>query len=186
MSNSCNDSCGINVDIILPAQISTDITSPSFQGDANIFIPGPQGPAGPAGSLDLFKTIKVNNQSELIPTGVETLEFIAQTGIKISTDISQNPYKSITIDASPISGYFEAENIVGYQANLIQGSDNYYIQFPQILSSAPRSVVCTFQNIVDDMAYYFNIGTINPTGFYINFSDILLNNGYFLNIQVKK
>ena len=189
MSNSCNDSCGINVDVILPSQVSTDVTSPTFQGDANVFIPGPQGPVGPQGPegpVNQFKIFKTDNQPDLIPTGIETLEFIAQTGIKISTDISQNPYKSITIDAAPLSGYFEGENIVGYKANLTQGSDNYYISFPQALSSTPRSVVCAFQNTVDDMAYYFTIGTINSNGFYINFSDILINNGYFLNIQVKK
>jgi len=174
------------VDVILPNAITTDVTSPSFQGDANVFIPGPQGPQGPAGPVNQFKTFKVDNQPDLIPTGIETLEFIAGTGISILTDPSQNPYKSITIDASPLSGYFESENIIGYTANLAQGSDNYYINFPQSLPSTPKSVVCTFQNIVDDMAYYFTIGTINSNGFNISFSDILLNNGYYLNIQVKK
>ena len=165
-------------------QTTTNVTSPSFQGDANVFIPGPQGPPG---ASDLFKIINVSGQSSLIPTGIETLQFIGQTGISISTDSSKNPYRSITINAAPLSGYFEGENIIGYKANLTpQGFDNYYVQFPQVLSSTPRSVVCTFQNIVDDMAYYFNIGNINSTGFYINFSDTLLNNGYYLNIQVKK
>jgi hypothetical protein len=184
MSNLPNDSCGISVDVILPGQTTTSVTSPSFQGDANVFIPGPQGPPG---ASDFFKIINVSGQPELIPTGIETLQFIGQTGISISTDSSKNPYKSITINAAPLSGYVERENIIGYKANLIpQGSDSYYVQFPEVLSSAPRSVVCTFQNIIDDMAYYFNIGNINSTGFYINFSDTLLNNGYYLNIQVKK
>jgi hypothetical protein len=187
MSNSCNDSCGISVDVILPTQITTDVTSPSFQGNANVFIPGPQGPQGPEGPVNQFKTIKVDGQSDLVPTGIESLKFIGQTGINILTDNSQNPYRSITINAAPLSGYFEAENVIGYKANLTpQGSDSYYVQFPQALTSSPKSVVCTFQNIVDDMAYYFNIGNINSTGFYINFSDTLLNNGYYLNIQIKK
>jgi len=187
MSNSCNDSCGINVDVILPTQITTDVTSPSFPGNANVFIPGPQGPQGPEGPVNQFKIFKVDDQSDLIPTGIESLKFIGQTGVSISTDPSQNPYRSITINAAPLSGYFEAENVIGYKANLTpQGFDSYYVQFPQVLSSAPKSVVCAFQNIVDDMAYYFNIGNINSTGFYINFSDTLLNNGYYLNIQVKK
>ena len=183
MSNSCNDSCGINVDVILPTQVSADVTSPSFQGDANIFIPGPQGPEGP---VNQFKIFKVDNQIDLIPTGIEILEFIAGTGISILTNTSQNPYKSIIIDASLLSGYFDSENIIGYTASLSKGSDNYYINFPQPLSSNPKSVVCTFQNIVDDMAYYFTIGSINSNGFNINFSDTLLNDGYYLNIQVKK
>lgn len=174
------------VDVILPSAITTDVTSPSLQGDANVFIPGPQGPQGPEGPVNQFKILKVDNQPDLIPTGIESLEFIAGTGISILTNTNLNPYKSITIDASPLSGYFEGENIVGYTANLAQGSDSYYINFPQALPYAPKSVVCAFQNVVDDMAYYFTIGTINSNGFNINFSDTLMNNGYYLNIQVKK
>jgi len=179
------------VDVILPNAITTDVTSPSFPANANVYIPGaqgPQGPAGPAGTgaADLFKIINVSGQADLIPTGIETLRFVAGTGISILTNTDLNPYKSIKIDASPLSGYFERENILGYKANLTAGSDNYYIQYPQSLSTTPKSVVCTFQNTIDDMAYYFNIGSINNSGFYINFSDNLLNNGYFLNIQVKK
>jgi hypothetical protein len=180
------------VDVILPNAITTDVTSPSYPTNANVFIPGadgpqgPIGPVGPSGSSDVFKVIKVTGQSDLIPTGTEALEFIAGTGISILTNTNLNPYKSITIDASPLSGYFEGENIVGYTANLAQGSDSYYINFPQVLPYAPKSVVCAFQNVVDDMAYYFTIGTINSNGFNINFSDTLMNNGYYLNIQVKK
>ena len=379
------------VDVILPNAITTDVNSPSYSANANVFIPGadgPPGPTGPAGVSNFFKIINVSGQADLIPTGSETLTFIAGTGISIVTNTDLNPYKSIKIDASPlsgyfqsevnllratvtgnyvtkfngqfsnrptvngtgillsgeearlpntilyttgnqiksgrliigdsivdanstytlsvqsndnntwleilnhsganqgvffgiqdnnleqynwqggdilfftspnhsagderlritnsgsvgigtnspseklevagnlkvsnsgfftngikvgtgvyvepqriiingdpvitksslnaVSGYFEAENVIGYKANLTQGFDNYYVQFPQVLSSTPKSVVCTFQNIVDDMAYYFTVGSITNTGFYINFSDNLLNNGYFLNIQVKK
>ena len=180
------------VDVILPSAITTDVTSPSYPTNANVFIPGadgpqgPIGPIGPSGSSDVFKVIKVTGQGDLIPTGIESLQFIAGTGISIITNSNLNPYKSIKIDASPLSGYFEGENVVGYKANLTAGSDNYYIQYPTVLNTAPRSVVCAFQNIVDDMAYYFSIGSITNAGFYINFSDNLLNNGYYLNIQVKK
>jgi hypothetical protein len=180
------------VDVILPNAITTDVTSPSYPTNANVFIPGadgpqgPMGPAGPSGSSDVFKIIKVSGQPDLIPTGAETLEFIAGTGISILTNTDKNPYKSIKIDASPLSGYFEGENIVGYKANLTAGADNYYILYPTVLNTTPRSVVCAFQNTIDDMAYYFSIGSITNAGFYINFSDTLLNNGYYLNIQVKK
>jgi hypothetical protein len=180
------------VDVILPNAITTDVTSPSYSANANVYIPGADGlpgktgAVGPSGSSDVFKTIKVTGQGDLIPTGVETLQFIAGTGISIVTNTDLNPYKSIKIDASPLSGYFEGENIVGYKANLTAGADNYYIQYPQSLSTNPKSVICAFQNTVDDMAYYFSIGSITNAGFYINFSDTLLNNGYYLNIQVKK
>ena len=175
----------INVDVILPSQIAADVFSPSLQGDANVFIPGTQGPVGPAGPLDHFKTIKVDGQSDLIPIGIESLKFIGQTGINILTDDAQNP-KSITINAAPLSGYFESENVIGYKASLAPGSDTYTINFPQQFASNPKAVTCAFQNVVDDMASYFSIGNIDVNGFNINFSDVLLNNGYFLNIQVKK
>jgi hypothetical protein len=174
------------VDVILPNAITTDVNSPSFPANANVYIPGPQGPPGQNALVNLFKTINVSGQADLIPTGIETLRFIAGTGISILTNTDLSPYKSIKIDASPLSGYFERENVVGYKANLTAGTDNYYIQYPESLSSTPRSVVCTFQNTIDDMAYYFTVGSITNAGFYINFSDNLLNNGYFLNIQVKK
>jgi len=174
------------VDVILPNAITTDVTSPSFPANANVYIPGPQGPPGQPGIDNLFKTIYVSGQPDLIPTGIETLRFVPGTGISILTNTDLNPYKSIKIDASPLSGYFEGENLVGYKANLVAGTDNYYIQYPQLLTTTPRSVVCTFQNTIDDMAYYFNIGSVTNSGFYINFSDNLINNGYFLNIQVKK
>jgi hypothetical protein len=174
------------VDVVLPNAITTDVSSPSFPENANVYIPGPQGPPGQPGLDNLFKTINVSGQSDLIPNGIETLRFIGGTGISIVTNTDLNPYKSIKIDASPLSGYFEGENVVGYKANLTAGADNYYIQYPQSLNTTPRSVVCAFQNTVDDMAYYFSIGSITNAGFYVNFSDILLNNGYYLNIQVKK
>jgi hypothetical protein len=177
------------VDVILPNAITTDVTSPSFPANANVYIPGsdgPAGPQGPPGNTDIFKIINVSGQADLIPTGIETLRFIAGTGISIITSTDKNPYKSIKIDASPLSGYFERENVVGYKANLTAGTDNYYIQYPESLSATPKSVVCTFQNTIDDMAYYFTVGSITNAGFDINFSDNLLNNGYFLNIQVKK
>lgn len=34
----------INVDVVLPSQVTTDVFSPSLQGEANVFIPGTQGP----------------------------------------------------------------------------------------------------------------------------------------------
>jgi hypothetical protein len=85
-----------------------------------------------------------------------------------------------------VSGYFESENTIGYSYSLPVGNDNYFITYPSVLNSNPRSVNCIFQNPVDDIIYYFSLGEINKTGFNVNFSDNLTNNGYFLNINVKK
>ena len=140
------------------------------------------GTSSPSEKLEVNGNLKVNNSG------------FFNSGIQVGTGVYIEPHR-IIINGDPIitrselnavSGYFEGENVIGYKANLTQGFDNYYVQFPQVLSSTPKSVVCTFQNTIDDMAYYFNLGSINPTGFYINFSDILLNNGYYINIQIKK
>lgn len=178
------------VDVILPEAITANVESPTDSNNVGVFLQGPQGPVGPVGPMgidNVFKNIFVTGQSELIPTGLETLRLVANSGLSISTDPSLNPYKSIIINAVPLSGYFESENIVGYSANLSpQGSDQYYVQFPSPLASSPKSIVCTFQNTIDDMIYYFSLGNSTSAGFYINFSDILNTNGYYLNIQVKK
>ena len=36
----------INVDVNLPNAISVDVTSPTYDLNANVYIPGAQGPAG--------------------------------------------------------------------------------------------------------------------------------------------
>lgn len=85
-----------------------------------------------------------------------------------------------------VSGYFEKENTIGFTQSLSAGQDHYFISYPYTLSTVPRSVNCIFQNVVDDLIYYYSIGNITTSGFNINFSDNLSNNGYFLNINVKK
>ena len=85
-----------------------------------------------------------------------------------------------------VSGYFESENTIGYSYSLPVGNDNYFITYPSVLNSDPRSINCIFQNTVDNIIYYYSIGNINKTGFYINFSDQINNTGYALNINVKK
>ena len=174
------------VDVILPGAITTDVTSPSIDQAANIYVPGPQGPAGPEGPTNQFRFLTGESQPVLSPTGMETLNLIASTGISITLNSELNQYQSVKIDATPLSGYIDQENILGYRASLSPGIDNYYIPYPAPFINTPKSVVCVFQNPIDDISYFFSLGQIDPTGFYINFSDILLNNGYYLNIQVKK
>ena len=86
------------VDVILPNAITTDVNSPSFPANANVYIPGPQGPPGQNALDNLFKIINVSGQADLIPTGIETLRFIAGTGISILTNTDLSPYKSIKIE----------------------------------------------------------------------------------------
>lgn len=50
-----------------------------------------------AGVSDSFKTIIVNNQSDLVAVGADTIEFKAGAGINIETSATSSPFKSITI-----------------------------------------------------------------------------------------
>ena len=49
------------------------------------------------GMNSTFKTIKVNNQSDLVAIGLDTLELVAGNGISISTNPSGSPNKTLTI-----------------------------------------------------------------------------------------
>jgi len=188
----------VNANVNLPENYAATIqTIESSQPTSDIYLIGPQGPAGPegpigpsgvpgpsgaigpSGSIGPSGAIGPTGPTGVVNTGELDSRYLSLTGFNVYTGQVQTQIYAI-------SGYFENENIIGYTANLTQGSDSYYINFPQPLPSTPKSVVCAFQNIVDDMGYYFTIGAINSNGFNINFSDILLNNGYFLNIQVKK
>ena len=138
-----------------------------------------------------LQTQTISGNLEVLGSGFFT------SGIKVGTGTSTvfiEPTR-ILIQGDPVvtqaglntvSGYFEKENIIGYNYQLTAGSDTYFIPYPSPLTLQPRSVNCVFQNTVDDLIYYFAIAGINTTGFYINFSDILTNNGYYLNINVKK
>jgi len=117
------------------------------------------------------------------------------SGVKVGTGsvyieptriIIEGDYVVTQSGLNAVSGYFEKENTIGFSQALPAGQDSYFIQYPQVLNLVPRSVNCVFQNVVDDLIYYYSIGNITTSGFNINFSDNLTNNGYFLNINVKK
>jgi hypothetical protein len=151
-----------------------------------------------SGSRDYFQNLIDNLflQTQTISGNLEILgSGFFTSGVKVGTGTVFIEPSRILIQGDPVitqsglntvSGYFEAENTIGYNYPLTPGNDNYFITYPNILQVQPRSVNCVFQNTVDDLIYYFSIAGINKTGFYINFSDTLNGNGYYLNINVKK
>jgi|Laugrespbdmm15sd_2_1035082.scaffolds.fasta_scaffold87517_1 hypothetical protein len=205
-------STSVNAIVNLPAPLESTTDSPSIDYHSHVILPGPQGPQGAQGLVGPQGA--QGNISEINNLNAQLIYLTGQDGVNIVTNnyntifISGNSgYFQSLVSATNnnlnitgsvldtkinsqniiLSGYFETENVIGYKANLTPaGYDNYYIAFPQALSSVPKSVVCTFQNTIDNIAYYFTVGSITNAGFDINFSDILLNNGYYLNIQIKK
>jgi hypothetical protein len=138
---------------------------------------GPTGAPGPAFSLNSITGSGILTGTD----GVTVIPNIPSNTILIS---GSNQY--LLSQINNVSGYFENENILGYKTTLTAGSDVYYIPFPYSLASIPKSIVCILQNTVDDFIYNFSIASATNNGFNINFSDRLINNGYSLNIQVKK
>lgn len=136
-----------------------------------------------------FETRTLSGNLEVLGSGFFTSGVKVGTGtvfIEPSRILIQGDVVVTQSGLNAVSGYFEKENTIGYDYSLPAGSDNYFVQYPNVLTVQPRSVNCVFQNTVDDLIYYFSIAGINKTGFYINFSDTLNNNGYYLNINVKK
>lgn len=56
------------------------------------------------GSGDSFSTIVTQGSPNLLASGTDVLEFIAGTGVSITTSATSSPYKSITIDAASYLG----------------------------------------------------------------------------------
>ena len=67
---------------------------------------------------------------------------------------------------------------------LSSGIQNQNILFSQTLPYIP-SIVCEFENNIDNFIYSHAISSITVSGFFINFSDILSNSGYKLNILIE-
>ena len=51
------------------------------------------------GMNSTFKTWKVNGQTDLVATGLDTIELVASNGIILTTNPSGSPYKTLTIAA---------------------------------------------------------------------------------------
>jgi hypothetical protein len=168
----------LSAHLIIPNANSVDVISPTQALAANVIVPGPEGPRGEKGDKgekgdSLTGVLGINNLSgNILITGADGVE-ILNTGNNILV-ISGN------------SGYFEKENTIGFSYSLPIGNDTFFIQYPYILFSNPRSISCIFQNELNNMIYYPSISNVNTTGFYVNLSDIVSENGYYLNINVKK
>jgi hypothetical protein len=159
--------------------VSDGVARLTIKNDGKVGI----GTSSPSQKLEVVGNIKVTNSG------------FFNSGIQIGTGSVYIEQHRITIDSEPvitrpglnaISGYFESENTIGYSYVIPVGNDNYFVTYPSVLNSDPRSINCIFQNNVDNIIYYYSLGNINKTGFYINFSDQINNTGYSLNINIKK
>jgi len=112
-------------------------------------------------------------------TGVDLSSYATNSNLFLT---GQNLDNKINI----LSGNFDENNILGYTFELDSGIENLFVPYPNTLNERPSSVTCSLQNFVDNVIYHYMIGQTTISGFYINFSDILTNSGYLLNIKIKK
>jgi len=114
------------------------------------------------------QTAKISGDLEVLGSGFFT------SGVKVGTGTVYIEPHRILIDGDPVvtqsginvlSGYFESENTVGFSYSLTAGNDTYFVNYPNVLNTTPRSVNCVFQNPIDDLIYYFSLGSVNSTGF---------------------
>jgi hypothetical protein len=71
-----------------------------------------------------FKTWKVNGQSDLVAVGEDTVEFVAGSGIKITTDSTSN-VKSITFESTSIDTDVDNVKITGGTVDQVLKTDGF-------------------------------------------------------------
>jgi hypothetical protein len=80
------------------------------------------------GMNSTFKTWKVNGQSDLVATGLDTVEFVAGNNITLTTNTASNP-KSLTISSASNAGYTGSKG-AGYTGSAgsvgTNGTDGYW------------------------------------------------------------
>lgn len=87
------------------------------------------------------------------------------TGVDVSSLVSKTSFNSYT------------GNTIKLIANLISGTQGQNISFPVTFSSIP-TVICEFENNMDNFIYNHAVYGVSTSGFNISFSDILTNSGY--------
>lgn len=95
---------------------------------------------------------------------------------KLFTGIGDNDYNNIIF----------SENIIKFTYFLTSGKETEFISYPLPFVKKPTTINCEFENDRDNLIYIFTISGVNLNGFYTNYSDILSNSGYKLNISINK
>jgi hypothetical protein len=134
---------------------------------------------GKIGFVDINKT----------DIGLSNVENISITGVSgyLQNQINQlDSGYAVQVEIDTLSGIFDQNNILGYTMELESGIENIFVPYPVNLSERPSSVTCSLQNYVDNVIYHYMIGQTTMSGFFINFSDVLTNSGYVLNVKIKK
>ena len=63
------------------------------------------------------------------------------------------------------------------------GTESAFIGFPRENFSKPKSVVCEIENNIDNVIYNHSISNVSDSGFYLNFSDFLSQEGYVVHVS---
>lgn len=120
-----------------------------------------------------------SNPSEYLQSGafispVDLNSAITQTLAYVSQNfyLNSNPSGFISESGAASSSFI---------FNCTSGVNGEYISFPTVLPNSPN-IACSFVNNLDQNLYYFGLSGVNTSGFYVNYSDTIVNTGYQLSI----
>lgn len=138
--------------------------------------------------LSNVENISITGTSGYLQYQIDNLNtgYASQSEIDLLSGYLNQTGNYLYSEISNLSGQFDENNILGYTMELESGIENLFVPYPVNLSEKPSSVTCSLQNFVDNVIYHYMIGQTTMSGFFINFSDVLTNSGYLLNIKIKK
>ena len=121
----------------------TNITSLNFDTDAGFSLTNLGGGAALVGMNSTFKFITVDGQQQLVAQGLDTLRFVAGTGISITTDPVNSP-QSLTINAtSGGNSLIKTFNIIG-SFGLLTGTARFVPNSQDTI----KTVILTVGNVI--------------------------------------
>lgn len=88
--------------------------------------------------------------------------------------------------ASNPSGFLTTGQVIKYSAFLSSGVETEFISYPFSLGAKPTAINCELENDRDRFIYVISLSGVGANGFFSNYSDILSNSGYKLQITVNR
>lgn len=157
-----------------PASSNLDSSQFLTTGDAFNLYYRNSNPSGFVSSLDAGSVLSINNLSGVLQiTGLGNV-------------IVNHDGQIIQISGAESINHIFTGDLIKYNVFLTSGVETEFIDYPVIFIAKPSSINCEFENDRDNLIYSTSISGISTNGFYINYSDILSNTGYKLNITVNK
>ncbi len=142
-------------------------------------------PSTTVATSENVKTIEISNDLSNYVKNSETGQFLTIISGDSRYYPLSNPSGFATgIDNASLVSRAEFNSYTGkfikFSSTLSSGIDSQIIYYPYVLGSTPI-LECELINDIDNYIYSYVLTSVNISGFTINYSDILNNDGYILN-----